>query len=361
MKIVHVETGRRFYGGAQQVIWLMQGLQSGGFENILVCAKHAAIESVARGLGISVVALPCSGDLDFGFVWRLRRVLMNEMPDIVHCHSRRGADFLGGQAASMAGIPAILSRRVDNSEPSLLSSLRFQRFARIVAISDNIASILRNAGVLDDRLVVIRSAVDVDQMEQSRDRSKLDAAFGIQDKDIAIAVVAQLIPRKGHRFLFEALSRLSAHPASLRAVVFGSGVIEDELKRLVGALGLQDIVQFAGYRSDLDDYLVNFDMLVHPALREGLGVAMLKAAAAGLPVIAFDVAGAREAVRDGETGLLVPSGDSEALAGAIARLAGNAELRRRFGTSGRQRMKTEFSIETMVDKHIPIYKAALNE
>jgi glycosyltransferase involved in cell wall biosynthesis len=144
-------------------------------------------------------------------------------------------------------------------------------------------------------------------------------------------------------------------------VVFGSGVIEDELKRLVGALGLQDIVQFAGFRSDLDDYLVNFDMLVHPALREGLGVAMLKAAAAGLPVIAFDVAGAREAVRNGDTGLLVPSEDSQALADAIARLAGDAELRSRFGTSGRQRMRTEFSIETMVDKHIQIYKAALNE
>lgn len=361
MKIVHVETGRRFYGGAQQVVWLMRGLQSRGIENVLVCARHAAIEPAARESGIPVIALPCSGDLDIGFVWRLRRVLMNERPDIVHCHSRRGADFLGGQAASMAGIPAILSRRVDNTEPALVSSLRFRRFARIIAISDNIASVLRNAGVREDRLAVIRSAVDVDQMGQSRNRSMLDEAFGIREQDVAIAVVAQLIPRKGHRFLFEAMARMSAHPASLRTVVFGSGVSEDELKRLVGALGLQDSVQFAGYRSDLDDFLVNFDMLVHPALREGLGVAMLKAAAVSLPVIAFDVAGAREAVCNGETGLLVASGDSDELAQAIARLADSADLRARFGRNGQERMRTEFSIASMVDKHLPIYKAALNE
>lgn len=361
MKIVHVETGRRFYGGAQQVIWLMQGLRSRGVDNVLVCTKHAAIESIARELGIRVLALPCSGDLDIGFVWRLRRVLINERPDIVHCHSRRGADFLGGQAASMAGIPALLSRRVDNSESALVSSLRFRRFARIIAISENIASILKNAGVQEQRLVVIRSAVDVDQMSPSSDRSALAGEFGIRERDIAIAVVAQLIPRKGHRFLFEALSKLSAHAASLRLVVFGSGIIEDELKRLVGALGLQDKVQFAGFRSDLDDYLANFDMLVHPALREGLGVAMLKAAAAGLPVIAFDVAGAREAVRNEETGLLVPVEDSDGLADAISRLAGNAELRNRFGKSGRERMRTEFSIETMVGKHLQIYEAVLNE
>jgi glycosyltransferase involved in cell wall biosynthesis len=360
MKIVHVETGRHFYGGAQQVIWLMKGLQTRGIDNVLVCARHAAIESIARELGVRIVALPCSGDLDLGFVWRLRRVLTNEAPDVVHCHSRRGADFLGGQAASMTGTPAILTRRVDHSEPAVMAALRYRRFARIIAISENIASVLRAAGVSDDRLVVIRSAVETGQLARAQNRAILEKEFGIGEKEMAIAIVAQLIPRKGHRFLFEALSRIAGHPADLRLVVFGSGVLEDELKRLVSALGLQDIVQFAGYRSDLDDLLVNFDMLVHPALREGLGVAMLKAAAAGLPVIAFDVAGAREAVQNEVTGLLVPSSDSAMLADAIARLSGDATLRRKLGENGFLRMKKEFSIEAMVDKHVQTYKATID-
>ena len=359
MKIVHVETGRHFYGGGQQVIWLLQGLAARGIDNLLVCTRHSAIEPVAAGAGIPVTALPCAGELDLAFVWRLRRLLLREAPDLVHCHSRRGADFLGGQAASMVGLPAIVSRRVDNTEPALMSALRYRRFARVVAISENIAEMLRQAGINEERLVVIRSAVDTSQIRQQPDREFLKREFGIGTDDFAIAVVAQLIPRKGHRYLLEALASLKGSYPRLRLEIFGNGVLDAALRRLVAALGLNDIAHFAGYRDDLDDYLAGFDLLVHPAIREGLGVAMLKASAAGLPVIAFDVAGAREVVEHGHTGLLVPNEDSDALAAAIASLIEDTALRRRLGENGRVRMQKEFSIDNMVNEYVKTYEAVL--
>lgn len=360
MKIVHVETGRQFLGGAQQVIWLLQGLEARGIDNLLVCTRHSAIEAVAADAGIPVTSLPCAGELDLAFIWRLRRVLNREAPDLVHCHSRRGADFLGGQAAAMAGLPAIVSRRVDNIEPAVMSALRYRRFVKVVAISENIAEVLRQAGVSDDRLVVIRSAVDARQMNQQPDRDVLKREFGIDTGAFAIAIVAQLIPRKGHRYLLEALASLKGRYPGLHLEVFGNGVLEDTLRRLTAALGLNDKVHFAGYREDLDDYLSSFDLLVHPAIREGLGVAMLKASAAGVPVIAFDVAGAREIVEHEQTGLLVPTEDSESLAAAIARLIDDTALRRRLGANGRVRMQKEFSIDNMVDQYMKTYQAVLN-
>ena len=81
-------------------------------------------------------------------------------PDLVHCHSRRGADMLGGQAAAMESIPAVVSRRVDNPEPGLLASLRYRKFARIVAISNAIRDVLIDSGVKPERIEVIRSTVD---------------------------------------------------------------------------------------------------------------------------------------------------------------------------------------------------------
>lgn len=360
MKIVHVETGRHFYGGAQQVIWLIQGLAARGIDNLLVCTRHSAIETVAADAGIAVSSLPCAGELDLAFVWRLRRILNREAPDLVHCHSRRGADFLGGQAAAMAGLPAIVSRRVDNTEPALMSALRYRRFARVVAISENIAEVLRQAGVTDDRLIVIRSAVDATQMSQGRDRNFLKREFAINTNDFAIAVVAQLIPRKGHRYLLEALASLKGRYPGLHLEIFGNGVQEDALRRLTSALGMNDMVHFAGYRDDLDGYLSSFDLLVHPAIREGLGVAMLKASAAGLPVIAFDVAGAREIVQHEQTGLLVPAEDSKSLAAAIARLIDDTAFRSRLGANGRVRMQNEFSIDNMVEQYLKTYQAVLH-
>ncbi len=139
MKILHVETGRHLYGGPQQVLYLSEGLASRGADNILVCPPDSDVDVAARSQGIAVMNLECAGDLDLRFVWRLRQLLTEQEPDIVHCHSRRGGDFLGGQAAAMAGIPALVSRRVDNSEPGFLSGIRYRQFQKIVEFKCRIA------------------------------------------------------------------------------------------------------------------------------------------------------------------------------------------------------------------------------
>ena len=361
MKIVHVETGRHFYGGAQQVIWLIRGLEGRGVENVLVCSPGAAIGAAAAEVGLRVASLPCAGDQDMRFAWRLRSLLKREKPDLVHCHSRRGADLLGGWAARWAGIPAVLSRRVDNPESPVMAALRYRSFSAVVAISENIASLLTQDGLDPERLEVIRDAVDVDAINQHPDRSRLQAEFGIAEDVFAIAVVAQLIPRKGHRFLLDVLPGLLAYNPRIRAVFFGEGKGEADLRELTSKLGLTGAVRFAGFRHDLDDFLGAFDLLVHPAVKEGLGVAMLKGAAAGLPVIAFDVAGAREAVVHGGTGILIEPGDLAKLQRAIEVLIEDEEIRHGLGRAGRQRMKGEFSVATMVESHLALYARILHE
>ena len=123
MKVVHVEAGRYLYGGAQQVVWLNEGLTRRGVENVLVCPTGSDIAAAVEG-NARVHAIKMSGDLDVGVLPRLMRILQAEKPDLIHIHSRRGADVYGGLAARFMGIPAILSRRVDNKESRLLSPLR---------------------------------------------------------------------------------------------------------------------------------------------------------------------------------------------------------------------------------------------
>ncbi len=361
MKILHVETGRHFYGGAQQVVYLLEGLAAAGVDNGLVCLPGTAIDAAARRAGVPVCNLDCAGDLDLGFAWRLRRVLGREQPDVLHCHSRRGADLLGGLAAATRAVPAVLSRRVDHREPKWRARVRYRPFAKVVAISDNVATVLRQSGVPEARLAVIRSAVDFRQLQRPAEPGYLGEAFGIGDDELAIAAAGQLIPRKGHRYLLEAMAEVSRRLANVRLVLFGQGRLEADLKAQAAALELGDRVVFAGFRDDLDARLGAFDLLVHPALREGLGVIMLKASAAGVPVVAFDVAGSREAVADGETGILVPPKSSGALAEAILRMAADPAQRRRYADAGRKRMRREFSIDAMVEAHIRLYDEILHD
>jgi glycosyltransferase involved in cell wall biosynthesis len=361
VKILHVETGRHFLGGPQQVIYLIDALNEQGIENILVCPPDSGIDNVAREHGIRVQNLFCAGDLDLPFAYRLTQFIRREKPDIVHCHSRRGADILGGLAASFADVPAIISRRVDNTELSLVAGLRYRPFRKVIAISEAIATVLRERGIEDLRLEVIRSAVDADALRAMPDCGTFRESFGIPDDAFTIAAAGQLIPRKGHRFLLQAMSTLQPIYPRLRLVIFGEGYLNTQLRDQAASLGLGDVVQFAGYRDDLDTLIGCFDLFVHPASAEGLGVAVMKASAAGLAVVACDAGGIGEVVADGTTGLLVAPDDADALHGAMAKLIADERLRAELGAAGRQRMQNEFSIATMAAAHLALYESLIAE
>jgi len=360
MKILHVETGRHLYGGPQQVIYLISALAERGHDSILVCPPGSGIDAAARSAGIHVQNLFCAGDLDLPFAYRLTQYLQSAKPDLVHCHSRRGADMLGGLAASFADIPAVVSRRVDNTEMRLMAALRYRPFKKIIAISETIARVLREHDVDEDRIEVIRSAVDTLQLSRCADCSEVRQEFAVPEDACVIAAAGQLIPRKGHRYLLQAAADLHHRYPQIRLIIFGEGYLNNQLRAQASNLGLGDVVQFAGFRDDLDDFMGCIDIFAHPALAEGLGVATLKAAAAGVPVVGFNAGGLPEAVLDGKTGTLVPAEDADALCKALAALIEDGDLRNAMGAAGKERMQNEFSIATMADKHVALYESVLN-
>ena len=360
MKILHVETGRHLYGGPQQVIYLATALREMGHDNLIVCPPGSGIDNAARRAAIPVRNLFCAGDLDLPFAYRLAQFIRETRPDIVHCHSRRGADVLGGLAASFADVPAVVSRRVDNTEMRLVAALRYRPFRKVIAISEAIARELRARGVEEDRLAIIRSAVDVGRFERDCDCAAFRSEYGIPKDAKIIAAAGQLIPRKGHRHLLQAAADLGDAHGEFRVLIFGEGYLHNQLQAQTEALGLTDVVTLAGFRDDLDDYVGCFDILAHPALAEGLGVAALKAAAAGVPVVGFEAGGLVEAVANGETGLLVAPEDGGALRDALAALLDDATLRERLGQAGKKRMQSEFSIATMAKKHEALYESVID-
>ena len=302
----------------------------------------------------------CAGDLDLPFAYRLTQYIQALKPDLVHCHSRRGADVLGGLAASFADVPAVVSRRVDNAEMRLMAALRYRPFRKIIAISETIARVLREHGVDEERIEVIRSAVDTEALSRKPDCGRIRADFGVPEDACVIAAAGQLIPRKGHRYLLQAVADLRHKYPQVRLIIFGEGYLNQQLRAQAASLGLGDIVQFAGFRDDLDEFTGCIDIFAHPALAEGLGVAALKAAAAAVPVVGFDAGGLPEAVIDGQTGFLVPPEDNDALRHAIEALIEDASLRIRMGAAGQERMQNDFSIVTMADKHVALYESVLN-
>jgi len=344
------------YGGARQVAYLLQGLARHGVDSVLVCPRGSAIAAELHGRIRCVREIPMHGDLDLGLIWRLGRIVRQERPDIVHLHSRRGADLLGGVVARLAGVKTVLSRRVDNPEPAFVARWKYRLYDRVITISEGIRQVLLAEGVDPRRLVCVRSAVSADAYSRQCDRSWFRQCFGLAGSETVLAVIAQLIPRKGHRYLLQVLPALFREFPAVRVIFFGQGPLEEQLRRQVSEAGLDDRVTFAGFRSDLPRILPCLDLLVHPALMEGLGISLLQAAGAGVPIVAVNAGGMPEVVHDGVNGLLVPPGDSAALVAAIRRLLSDRPLMQRMGQAGMQRIESEFSIDGMVQGNLQVYR-----
>jgi glycosyltransferase involved in cell wall biosynthesis len=360
MRIVHIEAGRHLYGGAAQVRYLVDGLEAARADNVLVCPRGSAL--AARPPAARVVELPMRGDLDVGLLPRLVRLLRTERPDLVHVHSRRGAELFGGLAAAIVGVPAVLTRRVDSPERAWLARLKWRPYEVIVALSAAIEAQLTAAGVDRARIVRIPSAVDTTLIQPDpAARGRLRGVFDLPSDALVVGVVAQLIERKRHAWLLAALPELAQREPRLRVLVFGRGPLERPLRQEIAARGLADVVTLAGFRDDLPALLPGLDLLVHPAAREGLGLALVEAAAAGVPVVACAAGGVPDVVVDGVTGALVPTGDVGALQAAVTRLLESPAERERLGAAARARAERRFSIEGLVAAHLSLYERVLGE
>jgi glycosyltransferase involved in cell wall biosynthesis len=358
MKVMHVESGRHLYGGARQVLYIMEGLARHGVTNLLACPPSAHIAAPAAACA-QVFELPMKGDLDVGLAMRLKRLIDRERPDLVHIHSRRGADLWGGLAARWAGVPCVLSRRVDNPEKPWIVRLKYRLYGHVITISEGIRQVLLSEGLPPAKVSCVRSAVDAQPYLRDCDRQGFRGGLGLGPETLVVGVVAQLIPRKGHRHLLAALPQVLEQHPDLQVLVFGRGPLEAELRQEIADQDLGQRVRLMGFRDDLPDLLGCLDLLVHPADMEGLGVSLLQAAAAKVPIIATRAGGMPEAVHDGVNGLLIEPGDVAGLTRAMNQLLADRQMRERMGRAGRRLVLEDFSVDTMALGNLAVYRKVL--
>jgi len=171
---------------------------------------------------------------------------------------------------------------------------------------------------------------------------------------LAVGSIGRLDSQKGYDVLLRSL----AASDGVGCVIVGDGPERERLERLAASLGIAQRVAFEGWQSDARDFLTTFDVFVLPSRFEGFPLVLLEAMLAGLPVVATDVGSVAEAVQDGETGLLVPPDDVQALNEALHTLLDDPDLRRKLGDAGRARA-LEFSPARMAREFEALYAEVL--
>jgi glycosyltransferase involved in cell wall biosynthesis len=301
------------------------------------------------------------GDLDVRFALRLLRLIRDVKPDIVHVHSRRGADLWGGLAGKALGVKTVLSRRVDNPEPRFPAAVKYDLYDRVIAISQAISAELIKAGVSRRKLSLVQSAVDTRRFAPVADKVQLRKEFGLGQKEAAIGMIAQFIGRKGHMDALRGFAAVHEKRPDARLIFFGKGPLMERVRACAEDMHIVGACTFAGFRDDLDRLVPCLDLVIHPARMEGLGVSLLQSAASEIPIIACPAGGIPEIVDHETTGLLVPFGSDKALAEAIFKVLDNPAWAAELGRSARRRVEAHFSLEAMVGGNAAVYRDLLGE
>jgi glycosyltransferase involved in cell wall biosynthesis len=294
---------------------------------------------------------------------RFARDLRQSGVDVVHAYGFY-ANVFAIPAARLAGVHAIVASIRDTGDHLTPNQRRVQRLAcyladAILVNAEAVKQRLVGEGYDGDRITVIGNGVTLSRFGPRNGNGRRRRELGFPPEAPLVAVFCRLNRLKGVDHFLEAAARVATRFPYARFAVVGEGrVVENgvivegayrrELEAQAARLGLGGRVVFTGLRGDVPELLGEVTVSVLPSLSEGLSNAILESMAAGVPVVATAVGGNAEAVKDGVTGLLVPPGNSAALAGAICTLLEDEGLATRFGRAGRQRVEERFSEERMV-------------
>ena len=359
-----MNTARGWRGGEQQSFHLMQGLLKRGHVAEAVCQPGEEFAKRAKEAGIPTLEIRMRGEWDLWAARRVGRAMVRGAYDVCHAHTAHAHMIAVAARWFASAKPAlIVSRRVDFSlhkAPFGLSKLKYMLGVdRFVSVSDYIRRVMVSDGLDGSRIEVVRSCQDSARFENV-EAGALKEELGIAPDAPVLGNVSALVGHKGQRYLLDAMPKILEEAPNLALVIVGDGKLRGALTAQARRLGIEDRVVFAGHRDDVLRFYRIFDVFAMSSEMEGMGGAILEAMGMGCPVVATNAGGIPEVVQDERNGLLVQRCDPDALAKGVLRMLQDADLRRRCVEGGQRTLREEFSVDTLVENTLAVYRDVLS-
>ena len=360
-------------GSERQALQLLRQLHESGRVNVrLACLQeHGPLKAEAEQLGIGEIhEYPLTSFYDLNFAKQLRRfvsyIRANKI-DVVHTHCFY-TNIFGMTGAFLAGVPARLTSKgeTDGFRTPLqkrVERLSFRLAHRVIANCQVVQNMLIREGVNPGRIIQHYNGLALDRMKVSQDfsRSEALASFGLPESKRFMTIVANLRnPVKDHPVLLRAAARVCAVVPDADFIIAGEGELMPSLRQLAVDLGIDERVHFIGRCDDVARLLHASNVGVLSSKAEGFANAILEYMAAGLPAVATDVGGVREAIVEGESGFIVPSGDHQQMAERIIQLLDDDQHAQAMGARGKQIVQ-KFSSANHLRNTLELYDEVLSQ
>jgi glycosyltransferase involved in cell wall biosynthesis len=370
-------------GGRPRLAYVAHTLNPGGTERLavdmalafrsryqvqVICLDEPGLwAGELRAQGIPVHCLWRQDGFDPGVVARLAARLRSDRVDLVHAHQCTPW-FYAALARLLHGRPRLLLEEHGRFHPEISKSLRIlvnrlliRRLTHMfVAVSSDIRErLVTYEGLARDTIRVVYNGTRPVPTLAPGDRAALRRELGYSGDDFVIGAIGRLDPIKNLPLLVRAFGILRQRHRNLRLLIVGEGPERHRIEALVRECGLASSVQLTGFRNDTRRLMGAIDLFAMASFSEGTSMAILEAMSAGLPIVVSAVGGNPEVIRHGQTGLLFPSDDVDALVEAIDRLCADSVLRQGFSGAVQEDFGARFSFDAMIDSYARIYRELL--
>ncbi len=348
MNILFINSIQMFGGGEVWMLRTLNELRQRGHKVYLICRPNTELAERAREQHLEVYTIKMRGDFDPVTIWQCARLFRKLNVDVVLTNMDKELRF-AGLAARLGHQCVIISRR--GIDYPLKNKLHYRFSYNVLAdaiIANSNAtknSLLRNAPWLDPkRIVVIYNGVHPETFDHHSIPTRR-AKWGIRPTDRVIGFIGQLDERKGLHALLKAFERTANRHQFVHLVLVGKGPLHDWIasKRL-------DRVHLVGFDSNIPAVIKSIDCLVLPSRWEGFGIVLIEAMAGGKPCITTRVSSMPEIVVDGQTGIVVPVDDVDALDEAMTFIAENPKKSTEWGAAGKERVEQMFRLDRSIDE-----------
>jgi len=366
-RVLFLITGLAYAGAETQVVRLATGLKAHGWEVRVVSMtlpKGYVVELEAAG--IPVASLGIQRKLpDPQPIFHLAQLIRSWQPDIVHSFMVH-ANLFARLVRPMSPIPVLICSARSTDEGGHLRELLYRFTDHLCDLTTQVSyagleRYIQVGAVPRHKIRFLPNGIDTACFRPDQEaRMRLREYLGVGDAFVWIAVGRFNILKDYPNMLIAFSHVIRTHPETL-LIIIGDGSLRPAMEELVGKLGMKDRVRFLGIRRDIQELMNAADAYVMSSSVEGMANVLLEASATGLPIVATDVGGNPQVVRDGETGFLVPPKDPEALTGAMVRLMDISEEERRWmGEAGRQYAEDNYSLDRVVEMWEALYQELLS-
>lgn len=358
-----------FAGTERHMLDLSAALRKAGINPTIACPVPSPLAQRCKAAGVEVLGIRKRGLIDWAAVAQLREQLLSGT-DLIHAHNGRTAlnAAIAVRAAGRGHLvftqhflePSHVSRR---GISSVLSGIAHRwvrkRIDQFIAISSAVRDeMIARRECSPNRVSVVLNGIADPEDQPLRDPQEVRAELGVAAELPLILCAARLEQEKGIATLVEALQILRPHQ-HFNCVIAGEGSQREVLQHAIDVAGLGGQVRLLGFRADVLSLMRACDIFVLASPAEPFGLVLLEAMALSKPVVACSSGGPTEIVSAGETGLLVPPSNAEALAAALRTLLGDRDLAVRYGKRGRDRYERMFTARRMGAEVLAVYRNAM--